>query len=449
MLARSGVLSLAFTLLTGHAAAIDLDINSKDSIKSAAKVLASGIVAFYDETLNEDLIPGLFPHPYYWWESGLAFNALVDYYGLTNDSEYNSRISEALQHQLGDYDAFMPANQTKVLGNDDQSFWGLASLSAHEVQLPAPASGSWLEFAKNVFDTQTSRWDTHSCDGGLKWQIFTFNDGYNYKNAASNGQLFLLAARLADQTGNATYAEWANKIYNWTTEVGLVSADQHVYDGTDDRQNCSAVNHIQWTNNHAEFTEGAALMYKASNGSQKWTDIVTGFVKASSTFTGDGGALIEAACEKNGKCDIDQRAFKGIAVRSFGRAAQVAPIVADSIHAMLNASAKGAAKNCESGGDNVVCGLSWSSSSNGTSEQATAADGNLGEVLNALQAIQALLWPTVKFINSTIGTVSPNATTSGSPTGTSDGAQHTGSGATLAASFTLVLAIAFTTALSC
>lgn len=178
-----------------------------------------------------------------------------------NDSEYNSRISEALQHQLGDYDAFMPPNQTKTLGNDDQSTWGLASLSAYEIGLSAPASGSWLQFAKNVLDTQIDRWDTTSCDGGLKWQIFTFNKGYNYKNAISSGQLFLLAARLAEHTGNATYVEWANKVYNWTTEIGLV-ADYHVFDGTDDTTNCSTINHIQWSNNHAMYTEAAAIMYK-------------------------------------------------------------------------------------------------------------------------------------------------------------------------------------------
>lgn len=191
----------------------------------------------------------------------MVFNTLVDYYGLTNDSQYNSRISAGLQHQLGDFDAFMPPNQTKFLGNDDQSFWGLASLSAHEAQLPAPASGTWLEFAKNVFNTQIVRWDTKSCNGGLKWQIFTFNNGYNYKNAISNGQLFLLAARLAHLTGNATYTEWANKIYTWTTDIGLVTDDQHTYDGTDDRQNCSTINQIQWSANHGIFTEGAALMY--------------------------------------------------------------------------------------------------------------------------------------------------------------------------------------------
>jgi len=78
MFARTGVLSLAFTLITGSAAAIDLDIASQDSIKLTAKTFASSVVAFYDETLKEDLIPGLFSDEYYWWESVLAFNTLIE-----------------------------------------------------------------------------------------------------------------------------------------------------------------------------------------------------------------------------------------------------------------------------------------------------------------------------------------------------------------------------------
>lgn len=188
---------------------------------------------------------------------------------------------------------------------------------------------------------------------------------------------------------------------------------------------------------------------KKSTASQNWTDIVTGFVNASSIFQGDDGALIEVACENNGKCDIDQRAFKGIATRSFARAARAAPIVADSLHSMLDASAKGAAQNCDGTGESVACRLSWSSSVNETWEKNTAGDGNLGEALNALSAVQALLWRTVELSNGTASPASPNATTTGSPSGASGSVLPTGAGATLATSFTCVLAVAFAAALSC
>lgn len=83
-------------------------------------------------------------------------------------------------------------------------------------------------------------------------------------------------------------------------------------------------------------------------------------------------------------------------------------------------------------------------------DDSSDASNGLGERLNALQAVQALLWRTADFtsglLNSTAG---PNATTSGSPSGASGAPQSTGAGSTLAASVTFVVAIAFAAALSC
>jgi mannan endo-1,6-alpha-mannosidase len=184
-----------------------------------------------------------------------VLNSLVSYSHLTGDTQYDAMMSEGIRWQLGDHDAFMPANQTKVLGNDDQSYWALTALTAAEVGFSevqnGELGGSWEEYAINVFDIQAQRWDESSCDGGLKWQIFSFNTGYNYKNMASNGNFFLLAARLAAYTGNATYAEWAEKSYTWAKNVGLVTEDYQVYDGTDDSTNCSEISHLQWTTHNA------------------------------------------------------------------------------------------------------------------------------------------------------------------------------------------------------
>lgn len=71
----------------------------------------------------------------------------------------------------------MPPNQTKDLGNDDQVFWAFAAMAAAELNFPNPPSDQpqWLALAQAVFNTQALRWDTTSCGGGLKWQIFSFN----------------------------------------------------------------------------------------------------------------------------------------------------------------------------------------------------------------------------------------------------------------------------------
>ena len=135
-------------------------------------------------------------------------------------------------------------------------------MTAAERQLPSPpASVSWIDLAKNIFDTQAARWDTATCGGGLPWQIFTFNRGYDYKNSASAGAFLQLAARLARYTENQTYADWANKTWDWTTSVGLISSEFKVYDGAPTTENCSSIDRLEWTYTAGAFLYGSAAMY--------------------------------------------------------------------------------------------------------------------------------------------------------------------------------------------
>lgn len=191
------------------------------------------------------------------------FGSLVDYYYYTGDKQYVDVTTQALLWQTGPDENYMPPNQTRTLGNDDQGFWGMAAMSAAEVNFPNPPEGQpqWLALAQAVFTSQAHRWDTESCGGGLKWQIFSFNSGYNYKNTISNGVFFNLAARLARYTGNETYAKWAETAWDWVFAVGLASPNYEFYDGTDDTINCSETNHLQWTYNSGVFLHGAANMY--------------------------------------------------------------------------------------------------------------------------------------------------------------------------------------------
>ena len=169
-------------------------------------------------------------------------------------------------------------------------------------------------------------------------------------------------------------------------------------------------------------------------------------MNASAVFL-DDDVLVEVACEGNGKCDTDQRAFKGIAARSYARAAISAPFVADSINKMLETSAKGAASTCDGSGTDVQCKLSWSDA-NSAWEAGSAKDGNLGEVFNVLEVVQGLLYKSSKPLatgnETTTGSVSVNATQSGGAAAP----EHTGSAGTIAASVTAVLAMAFAAALS-
>ena len=205
---------------------------------------------------------GLLPDPYYWFESGLVWAGMIDYWAYTGDDQYNDLVQAALIAQAASDHDYMPPNQTKSEGNDDQGLWALAAMNAAEKGFPSPdGSTSWLDLAKNVFDEQVRRWDTETCEGGLRWQIFSFNEGYDYKNSQSNGVLFQLAARLAAFTGNSTYVDWAEKAYDWTKSVGLISKHFEVYDGAHTATNCSDKSRIQWSYLSACFVYGSAVMY--------------------------------------------------------------------------------------------------------------------------------------------------------------------------------------------
>lgn len=107
--------------------AIELDLNDPSSIQSAARTAADGMMSWYSGNVSGEYnIPGLLPGPYYWWEAGAMFGAMIDYWYYTGDSTYNDVVTEAMLFQVGDDDNYMPSNQSASLGNDDQAFWGMA-----------------------------------------------------------------------------------------------------------------------------------------------------------------------------------------------------------------------------------------------------------------------------------------------------------------------------------
>lgn len=191
------------------------------------------------------------------------FGALIDYWRYTGDSSYNEATTQAILHQASETRDFMPPNQTKSEGNDDQAFWAFTSMVAAEAGFPDPPKDKpqWLAITQGAFNTQAHRWD-ETCKGGLRWQIFPFNNGYNYKNSIANGGFFNIAARLGAFTKNETYFEWAEKTYDWVSEIGLIDPKTYqVFDGSDSNIGCREFDHTQWSYNTGVFLYGAAVMW--------------------------------------------------------------------------------------------------------------------------------------------------------------------------------------------
>jgi mannan endo-1,6-alpha-mannosidase len=247
------------SLFNVFVAANDLEI---ESIRQAAKSVATEMMSYYTGYRPGD-VPGNLPDPYYWWEAGAMFGALIDYWFYTGDDTWNNMTTQGMLWQASPEANFMPPNQSKTEGNDDQAFWGMSAMSAAERNFPNPPKDQpqWLALAQAVFNSQAVRWDNSSCGGGLRWQIFTWNNGYNYKNTISNGGFFNIAARLARYTNNQTYADWAEKAWDWTSSVGYLTEDYRFWDGADDTTGCVNYNQIEWTYNTGIYLLGAANMY--------------------------------------------------------------------------------------------------------------------------------------------------------------------------------------------
>jgi mannan endo-1,6-alpha-mannosidase len=363
-----------------------------DSIKNASRIVAYGLVKYYTGNItNTESTIGILPAPYYWWEAGAQWGALLDYYHYTGDSTYNNITTQALLSQVGPlFDYMVPAHQ-KDEGNDDQAFWGFATMSAAEKDYPQPTIGkySWLELTENLWNTQVRRWDTTSCGGGLKWQIFTFNNGYDYKNAVSNGAFFQLSARLARFTANQTYVEWAEKAWDWSTRIGLVDSGYYVYDGSDDLENCSDVNKLVWTYNTGVYMYGAAVLYNYTNGSALWKTRTQGFLDTLPFFfdpyKNTTNVMYEPPCETVNTCNNDQFSFKGYLSRFYWASTLMAPFTTSAVTTLLTGSALAAARSCSGGFDGVTCGQHW--------YWDVAYDNSIGigQQMSALETIQGLL----------------------------------------------------------
>lgn len=267
-------------------------------------------------------------------------------------------------------------------------------MSALEYGFPEAenAPASYLDVAVNTFNNIVGRWDETSCGGGLKWQIYPANSyGYDYKNSISNACAFALGARLARYTGEQKYADWASKIYDWTTKVGLVSDQYEVYDGTSDKTNCDAVSDkTQWTYNSAMFMHGSAVMYDYTKGDSTWKDRTSGFLNHAqsmyfSPYDNATNVMYESACEtgETGRhCNLDQQSFKSYLARFMAKTALLVPSTKDSVTQYLKSSAVGAAKSCS--GPNDSCGAKWYT---GSYDNAPG----VGQQLSALEVTQSLL----------------------------------------------------------
>ncbi|CBF80512.1 hypothetical protein AN8421.2 [Aspergillus nidulans FGSC A4] len=402
----------------GRISALEIQLNDPQSIKDAASKTAYGSLLWYsgNETGGN---PGAFPEK--WWEGSALFMSLMLYWYYTGDSQYNSLITQGMQHQAGNGD-YLPSNYSSYLGYDDQFFWGATAMLAAEIGFPEDdVEYSWLSLAQGVYNTQIRAWDTSNCGGGLRWQMFPYQAGYAMKNSISNAGLFQLAARLARYTNNDTYAEKAQMVWDWVVSSPLVNNKTwNVADSTDINDGCTSQGNNQWSYNYGAFLMGAAYMYNYTEKAE-WKTVVDGLLgKLLDEFFpeqyGGGKIFSEYLCEPKALCNYNEILFKGIVSTWITFVGLIVPETYDRIFAKLQTSAQAAALSCSGAGNNT-CGIKWYKSS---------WDGSIGmeQQIIATDVLSSVL--VSEKSNPPLTTKTGGNSTSDPNAGTSDSKHNTG-----------------------
>ncbi|GAB1316657.1 hypothetical protein MFIFM68171_06867 [Madurella fahalii] len=377
----------AGTAIIATIAPKDLNIGDSANVKGVAKTIAADTMAYYSGDADKfvDL-----PKPHYWWQAGALMGGMLDYSHYTGDKSYDPIIARALLAQVGpDFDYMLPSHFGQE-GNDDQAFWGFAVMSAAERNFPQPDENvsSWLQLGTNLWNSLASRWNTTACGGGLLWQIFASNpNGLDYKNTVSNGGLFQISARLARATGNNTYLEWAEKVWDWTEAVGMIDNIGNVYDGASASHNCTDTNPVTFSYSAAIYLYGAAVLADHT-GDKKWVERTERILEASRSFFSPyenaTNIMYEHACEWVDSCNADMRSFKAYFSRFVYGASLFVPSIKPTIEELWHTSALAAARSCTGGASGTACSHKWYTGGfDGTT--------GLGEQMCALETIQGLV----------------------------------------------------------
>ncbi|KAF4126850.1 mannan endo-1,6-alpha-mannosidase [Geosmithia morbida] len=383
-----------------------LDIQKDYSIRNVAATIARDAMTYYKGNTSSatSVAVGDLSDPYYWWVAGALWGGMLDYYHYTEDASYNDEVLQALTspHNLGPNFDYVPPEHASEEGNDDLYFWGSAALAAAERNFPQPDESipSWLDIGANVFESLRSRWNTTACrGGGLAWQIYPDNpNGMDYRNSITNGGFFQIASRLARATSNATYADWAAKVWDWSWDVGFIDHDSwHVWDGAGADQDCSQLSRSSYTYTSGVYLYGAAVMANHTagdagatddRGSNVWAVRAARLLDGAEWFFGPypnaTDIMYEGACEPDNSCNADMETHKAYLARNMWQASVMLPDLKPKVHRLLGTSAKAAAATCTGGDSGTACGMKWYTG---------AYDGHvgLGPQMTALETIQGLL----------------------------------------------------------
>src|SRR5437763_3605375 len=235
-----------------------------------------------------------------WWNAANAIEALVDHSLLTGTNFFSSVITHTYEKNV----------KNKFFSNyyDDEGWWALAWIKTYDLT----QDERYLVSAETLFEDMCKGWD-NVCGGGLWWK-----KNRTYKAAIQNELFLTVAARLFERVADASYLEWAHKVWDWFQKSGMLNAQNLVNNGLNDA--CQNDGQPPWTYNQGVILSALVEMYriKQSSGAPSFLQQAQAIADAAITTLVNENGILTEHCEANNVCDGNGTQFKGIFMRHLG-----------------------------------------------------------------------------------------------------------------------------------
>ncbi|RAL01325.1 glycoside hydrolase family 76 protein [Aspergillus ibericus CBS 121593] len=429
MLSLSLSVALAGLLLGSPArvSALELDINSTQSIKDAAAVTVANTLS--NSSLSGDVNPVYGDDNQWLFNSSTVeawlYSTLIPFWNLTGNDTYNDLITKRM-YSKADLELGTSWEESNNDTNMNHAAWALAAVTAAEMGFPAESSNvSWLTYAEQAEGTLLSTFDFSTiCGGGLEAENDDLSlNNRSVKDAVSNGEFFQLASRLAyltsgdDQSG---YASDAEKVWEWSVDSEMVLESNWTINflviNTTASGNCTGYygNRIEYTYPYGLYLSGAAYMYNVT-GAATWKTRAEGLLNTTLSMFIEEGVIVERGFNEDPDLgwagdvvwDDDEYALKGLLASCLAVTTRFLPDTIDTIEPILRSTAKAVAKQCSGMSNGTVCGSDWTISS-------YDYNTNFFSSMSAVNALTANLM----MAQDSVSASSDGASTSGTGVGT-------------------------------
>ena len=177
----------------------------------------------------------------------------------------------------------------------------------------------------------------------------------------------MVAARLAYITGNETYSDWADMVWDWMSSSAMFERDDtgllYIWDNVNAETNCTEVVNFIWSYNYGVLLGGAAYMYNLTNGSTVWQERIDELLDSTIRLyfpeEHGGNIMKEYLCEEGENCNQDQKSFKAYLGRWMTITKMLVPYTWDKINPLLRTTAVAAAQQCTGGSSGTMCSMQW------------------------------------------------------------------------------------------